>query len=69
MEYNVLDDGRIAVPFTKTNGKYTFSDSLVMTLEEYQQKTTEELETIMQQRFDNWLAIITYVPPEEQTPA
>jgi hypothetical protein len=69
MEYNELEDGRIAVPFIKTNGKYTFNDALVMTLEEYQQKTSEELEAIMQQRFDNWLAIITYVPPEEQTPA
>ena len=64
-----LDDGRVKINFTKSNEKYSFSDALHFTQEEYSAFTEEEIENIKQQRFDNWYAIITYVPTEEELAA
>lgn len=65
MEEIILEDGRIAIPYSKTDGKNTFNDSIVLSPEERATITDEELEAIMQTRFDKWLSIINYVPPEE----
>ena len=65
MEEIILEDGRISIPFIKSNSKYSFSDSIILSPEERAEITDEQLEALKQQRFDNWLAIVTYVPPEE----
>ena len=59
MEYNVLDNGWYQIPFTKTDGVNTLSDALVILPEEYAALTQETFDAITQQRFDNWIAVIT----------
>jgi hypothetical protein len=58
----------ITINFIKISddGKYSFSDALHLPIDHT--FTDEEIEAMKQQRFDNWLAHILYVPPEEQTP-
>ena len=59
MEYNVLDNGWYQIPFTKTDGVNTLSDALVITPEDYATLTQDTFDAIAQQRFDNWIAVIT----------
>lgn len=61
-----LDDGHVKINFTKSNEKYSFSDALHFSQEEYYALTEEEIENMKQQRFDKWYSIITYVPTEEE---
>jgi hypothetical protein len=51
----------IKIDFTKTDGTYTLQDAIH--LPEDHQLTEAEIEAIKQERFDNWVAIIT--APEE----
>lgn len=46
----------ITIPFEKTDGKYVLRDALV--LDDNHTFTEEQLESMKQQRFDNWIAII-----------
>lgn len=50
------------IPYEITNGKYTRRDTIV--LGDNESLTEEEIEAIKQQRFNDWLAIITAVPNE-----
>lgn len=50
------------IDFTKTDGTYTLSDALV--LPDDVTYSDEEIETMKQQRFDNWIAVITAPPVE-----
>jgi hypothetical protein len=59
------ENGMIRVVFEKTNGTYDYRDALYFTQEDYDSITPEQIETLKQERFDNWLAVITYVAPEE----
>ena len=45
------------IDFTMSNDKYSFSDALH--LPDNHTFTDAEIEAMKQQRFDNWLAIIT----------
>lgn len=65
MEFETLDNGMLRIRFEKTDGKNTFNDALIFTQAEYDVLNQQQIEEIKQQRFDNWLAIINYVPPEE----
>ena len=53
------------IDFTKTDGKYSFSDALY--LDDDHTFTEEEIEAMKQQRFDNWLAYIL-APAVEEAP-
>ena len=64
-----LEDGRVKINFTKSNEQYSFSDALHFTEEEYAALTEHDIENMKQQRFDNWYAIITYVPTPEELAA
>lgn len=57
----------IKIDFTKSSedGIYTFSDALHLPINH--NYTDEDIEAMKQQRFDNWLAHITYVPPEDNS--
>jgi oligoendopeptidase F len=59
----------INIYFEKTNGQYTFKDALNLTQAEVDALGEEGIEALKQQRFDNWLAIITAPPVEETSPA
>jgi hypothetical protein len=61
---SAVSDGSISIPYTKTNGKYSFSDEIILSPEERLNLTDEQIEQIMENRFSNWLNIVTYVPPE-----
>jgi len=65
MELETLDNGMLRIRFEKTDGKNTFNDALIFSQAEYDALTEQQIEEIKQQRFDNWLAIINYVPPAE----
>lgn len=65
MEFETLDNGMLRIRFEKTDGKNTFNDALIFTQTEYDALTEQQIQEMQQQRFDNWLAIINYVPPEE----
>lgn len=52
----------ISIPFEKTDGTYTLRDAIV--LKENHTLTEAEIEAIKQQRFDNWIAILTAPPVE-----
>ena len=64
-----LEDNKVKINFTKSNEQYSFSDALHFTQEEYATLTEQDIENMKQQRFDNWYAIITYVPTEEELAA
>ena len=59
-------DGKVQVIFEKTTEyNQTYCDALWMTQEEYDSTSSEVIESMKQQRFDNWLAIVNAVPTEE----
>lgn len=56
----------INIPFTKTNGTYTLQDALNLTQEEIDALGEDGMEAMKQQRFDNWLAIVTAPAPDPE---
>jgi hypothetical protein len=59
-------DGKIQIIFEKTSDTFgTYRDALWFTQEEYDILTPEQISTMQQQRFDNWLVIIN--PPSTET--
>jgi len=57
-------DGYVTIQFEKTDGTYTLVDAIVLTQEEYDNTTPEQIEAMEQVRWDNWYAIVT-APSEE----
>lgn len=61
-------DGKVQVIFEKTTeDNQTYRDALWMTQEEYDATSSETIESMKQERFDNWLAIVNALPTEEVT--
>jgi hypothetical protein len=56
----------IRIEFEKKYGEIIFRDAI--TLPEDHEMTDEQIEAIKQERFDNWVAIITAPPPPGPTP-
>jgi len=46
---------------------YLYSDALVMTQEAYDALTPEQINTLQQERYDRWYAIVTAPPEPEVT--
>ena len=59
-------DGQVQIIFEKTdtNTNQTFRDAIWMTQTEYDAVSVDTINTIEQERFDNWLAIINALPKE-----
>ena len=57
-------DGKVQVIFKKSDGERTFRDAIWMTQAEYDATSPETIESIKQERFDNWLAIVNALPTE-----
>ena len=56
-------DGNVQVIFQRgPTPAETFRDAIWFTQEQYEAITTEEILTIQQQRYDNWLAISSMTP-------
>jgi len=61
-------NGQVQVIFEKsTADNQTYRDALWMTQEEYDATSSETIESMKQERFDNWLAIVNALPTEEVT--
>jgi hypothetical protein len=57
-------DGKVQIIFEKSQDDQTYRDALWMTQEEYDATPNETIESMKQERFDNWLAIINAPPTE-----
>jgi hypothetical protein len=57
-------DGQVQVIFEKTDSNQTYRDAIWMTEEEYANTASSAIDSIKQERFDNWLAIINAMPTE-----
>jgi hypothetical protein len=67
-----LEDGRMADEFEIGTEPYVLKDALVMTPDAYALLTPDEIATMKQSRYDNWIAIVTALPvdaPVEDIPA
>lgn len=53
----------VKIDFQKTDGVYTLQDALH--LEDDHAFSEADIEAMKQQRFDNWMAVITTPTPEE----
>lgn len=54
----------MVIPFEMSNETYTLRDALH--LPDDHTYTELEIEAMKQERFDNWIAILTAIPPDEQ---
>ena len=57
-------DGKVQIIFEKSQDDQTYRDALWMTQEEYDATPNETIESMKQERFDNWLAIVNALPTE-----
>lgn len=57
-------DGQVQLIFEKTDGDRVYRDALWMSEAEYDAKPSNEIETLKQERFDNWLAVVNAMPTE-----
>ena len=56
----------INLPFTKTDGVNTLHDALNLTQAEIDALGEAGLEAMRQQRFDNWIVVLTTPVPETE---
>jgi hypothetical protein len=65
MSINVLENGWIQDSFELTHDVYgVYRDAIAMDPEEYNALTEGQIAAMKQQRFDNWVAVIT-APSED----
>ena len=57
-------DGQVQVIFEKGEESQIYRDAIWMTQDEYDSTSSETIESIKQQRYDNWLSIINAMPTE-----
>lgn len=62
-----MADEIINIPFTKTDGVYTLQDALNLTQAQIDALGDDGIEAMKQQRFDNWLAVITAPSVDEES--
>ena len=61
---NIID-GQVQVIFEKGEGSQIYRDAIWMPEADYANTAIETINTIKQERYDNWLAIINAMPTEE----
>ena len=57
-------DGQVQIIFEKGEESQIYRDAIWMTQDEYDSTSSETIESIKQQRYDNWLSIINAMPTE-----
>lgn len=60
-------DGQVQVIFEKGDETQIYRDAIWMTQEEYDSTSSESIDAIKQQRYDNWLAVVNAMPTEQVT--
>ena len=58
-------DGQVQIIFQKGEDTRLYRDAIWMTQAEYDITTSETINAIKQERYDNWLAIVNAMPTEE----
>lgn len=58
-------DGQVQIIFERGEGFQTYRDALWMTQAEYDSTPSETIEALKQERYDNWIAVITGLPTVE----
>lgn len=60
----------ISIPYSRTNGIYTFTDAIVLDDDVYAAMTTEEITAMQDARFANWVAQVEQASnaPTEELP-
>jgi hypothetical protein len=58
-------DGQVQIIFQKGEDTRLYRDAIWMTQAEYDITTSETIDAIKQERYDNWLAIVNAMPTEE----
>lgn len=61
-------DGQVQVIFEKSDGTQTYRDAIWMSEEEYSNTSSSTIDSIKQERYDNWLAVINAMPTEVPPP-
>lgn len=68
MDYSVLENGMISIPFTRTNGQYTLQDAIVMSATEFESLSEADILAMQDLRFSNWVSFLitaSNAPPQE----
>lgn len=62
----VLPDGSVKIDYEMSSGNLSMTSSLTFSPEQYETISEEQIEKIMQARFEEWLDSVLnpYVPPE-----
>lgn len=63
---NKIND-KVQIIFEKGTSEQQFRDAIWMTQEEYDNTSSDTIESIKQQRYDDWLAIINAMPVDAGT--
>ena len=58
-------DGKVQVIFEKGEVTQIYRDAIWMTQSEYDSTSSESIDMIKQERYDNWLAVVNSLPTEE----
>ena len=61
-------DGKVQVIFEKGEGTQIYRDAIWMTQSEYESTSSEAIDMIKQERYDNWLIVVNSLPTEEPVP-
>jgi hypothetical protein len=61
MDYNIIEDGRISIPYRRERGNLSFTDAIILSQEEYDIMTEEHISAIMDERFERWYQLVTRV--------
>ena len=59
MNVLTLETGMISIRYMRTNGVFQFTDSIVLTAEEFDMLTPEDITVMQDQRFATWLENVT----------
>jgi hypothetical protein len=58
-------DGQVQIIFEKGSGHQKYCDAIWMSQEDYDTTPSETIESLKQQRYDNWINVITGLPTVE----
>jgi hypothetical protein len=58
-------DGKVQVIFEKGEGTRIYRDAIWMTQSEYDSTSSESIDMIKQERYDNWLIVVNSLPTAE----
>lgn len=58
-------NGQVQIIFEKGEGSQIYRDAIWMTQSEYDSTSSETIDSIKQERYDNWLAVVNAAPTDD----